>query len=331
MNLTSIPRRNYSNGPTPIEYLGNLSKLLNGPDIYIKRDDQLGLAGGGNKTRKLEFLVADALKNNADTLITCGAVQSNHCRLTLSAAKKEQLDCHLVLEERVAGSYNPQATGNNLLYNLLDADSKTVVPGGSDMVKEMEKVAKQVEAEGKKPYIIPMGGSNEIGATGYVACAEEINSQLSENSLDIDYIITPTGSAGTHAGLLTGMGESNNDIPIVGISVNNEKHVQEENVYKLVGKTSDYLKLRNKIAKSSVKVLVDYIGPGYSLPTDGMIEAVKLLSQREGILLDPVYTGKTMAGLIDLIRQGYFKKEEKVLFLHIGGSPALYNYTSLFQ
>ena len=176
-----------------------------------------------------------------------------------------------------------------------------------------------------------MGGSNEIGATGYVACAEEINSQLSENSLDIDYIITPTGSAGTHAGLLTGMGESNNDIPIVGISVNNEKHVQEENVYKLVGKTSDYLKLRNKIAKSSVKVLGDYIGPGYSLPTDGMIEAVKLLSQREGILLDPVYTGKTMAGLIDLIRQGYFKKGEKILFLHTGGSPALYNYASLFQ
>lgn len=198
------------------------------------------------------------------------------------------------------------------------------------MVKEMEKVAKQVEAEGKKPYIIPMGGSNERGATGYVACAEEINSQLIENSLDIDYIITPTGSAGTHAGLLTGMGESNNNIPIVGISVNNEKHVQEENVYKLVGKTSDYLNLRNKIAKSSVKVLGDYIGPGYSLPTDGMIEAVKLLSQREGILLDPVYTGKTMAGLIDLIRQGYFKKGEKVLFLHTGGSPALYNYTSLF-
>lgn len=331
MNLTNIPRRKYTNGPTPIEYLGNLSKLLNGPDIYIKRDDQLGLAGGGNKTRKLEFLVADALKNNADTLITCGAVQSNHCRLTLSAAKKEQLDCHLVLEERVAGSYNPQATGNNFLYNLLDADSKTVVPGGSDMVKEMEKVAKQVEAEGKKPYIIPMGGSNEIGAIGYVACAEEINSQLSEKSLDIDYIITPTGSSGTHAGLFTGMGKSNNNIPIVGISVNNEKSVQEENVHRLVKKTSDYLNLQNKIDKTSVKVLDNYIGPGYSLPTDGMIEAVKLLSQREGILLDPVYTGKTMAGLIDLIRQDYFKKEEKVLFLHTGGSPALYNYASLFQ
>lgn len=331
MDLTSIPRRKYTYGATPIEYLKNLSKLLNGPDIFIKRDDHLGLAGGGNKTRKLEFLVADALKNNADTLITCGAVQSNHCRLTLSAAQKEQLDCHLVLEERVPNSYNPKANGNNFLYNLLNAASKTVVPGGSDMVREMEKLAKKVEAEGKKPYIIPMGGSNEIGAIGYVACAEEINSQLRESSIDIDYIITPTGSAGTHAGLLTGMAESSHNIPIVGISVNNEKSIQEENVYKLVNKTSDYLNLKNRIEKSSVKVFDDYIGPGYSLSTDGMIEAVKLLSQREGILLDPVYTGKTMAGLIDLIRQGYFKKGEKVLFMHTGGSPALFNYSSLFQ
>lgn len=331
MDLTSIPRRKYTRSSTPIEYLNNVSKLLNGPDIFIKRDDYLGLAGGGNKTRKLEFLVADALKNNADTLITCGAVQSNHCRLTLSAAKKEQLDCHLVLEERVPKSYNPEANGNNFLYNLLNAASKTVVPGGSDMIREMEKVSKKVEAQGKKPYIIPMGGSNEIGAIGYVDCADEINSQLHESSIDIDYIITPTGSAGTHAGLLTGMAAGNNNIPIVGISVNNKKSVQEENVYKLVKKTSDYLNAPDRIEKDSVKVFDDYTGTGYSLPTDSMKEAIKLLAQREGILLDPVYTGKAMAGLIDLIRQGYFKKGEKVLFMHTGGSPALFNYSSLFQ
>ena len=329
MNLTHIPRREYTHGATPIEYLNNLSELLNGPDIFIKRDDYLGLAGGGNKTRKLEFLVADALKNNADTLITCGAVQSNHCRLTLSAAKKEQLDCRLVLEERVEKSYNPKANGNNFLYNLLDVDDITVVPGGSDMLREMEKVAEQVYAEGKTPYIIPMGGSNEIGAIGYVACADEINQQLFERPADIDYIITPSGSAGTHAGLLIGMRDNN--IPIVGISVNNEKSAQEENIYKLVQRTSDYLNLKNKIGKSSVKVFDDYIGPGYSLPTDDMKEAVELLAQREGILLDPVYTGKAMAGLIDLIRQGYFKQGEKVLFMHTGGSPALFNYSSLFQ
>lgn len=329
MDLTHIPRRKYTHGATPIEYLNNLSELLNGPDIFIKRDDYLGLAGGGNKTRKLEFLVADALKNKADTLITCGAVQSNHCRLTLSAAKKEQLDCRLVLEERVGKSYNRKANGNNFLYNLLDVDDVTVVPGGSDMLKEMKKIAEQVYADGKKPYIIPMGGSNEIGAIGYVACADEINQQLFESSTDIDYIVTPSGSAGTHAGLLIGMRDSN--LPIIGISVNNEKNAQEEIIYKLVQETSAYLNIKNRIEKSSVKIFDDYIGPGYSLPTADMKEAVKLLAQREGILLDPVYTGKAMAGLIDLILQGYFKQGEKVLFMHTGGSPALFNYSSLFQ
>ncbi|RBP02507.1 D-cysteine desulfhydrase [Rossellomorea aquimaris] len=331
MNLSSIPRRKYNYGPTPIERLNNLSEYLDGPDVYIKRDDLLGLTGGGNKTRKLEFLVADALKNNADTLITCGAVQSNHCRLTLSAAKKEQLDCRLVLEERVSDSYNLNANGNNFLFNLLDAGDITVVPGGSDMMKEMEKVADQVRSEGKSPYIIPGGGSNEIGATGYVACAQEIMTQLFEHSLDIDYIVTTSGSAGTHAGLLVGMEGNNNHIPIVGISVNKEKKVQEENVYNLVKKTSDYLNVQNRIDRKSVNVFDDYVGPGYSLPTDRMKEAIKLLAQKEGILLDPVYTGKTMAGFIDLTRQGYFKKGDKILFIHTGGSPALYDYTSLFQ
>jgi D-cysteine desulfhydrase len=331
VNLSSIPRRKYSYGPTPIERLNNLSEYLDGPNVFIKRDDLLGLTGGGNKTRKLEFLVADALKNNADTLITCGAVQSNHCRLTLSAAKKEQLDCRLVLEERVTDSYNLNANGNNFLFNLLDAGDVTVVPGGSDMMNEMEKVADQVRSEGKSPYIIPGGGSNEIGATGYVACAQEIMMQLFENSLDIDYIVTTSGSAGTHAGLLVGMEGNNNHIPIVGISVNKEKKVQEENVYNLVKKTSDYLNVSNRIEKKSVNVFDDYVGPGYSLPTDSMKEAISLLAQKEGILLDPVYTGKTMAGFIDLTRQGYFKKGDNILFIHTGGSPALFDYTSLFQ
>ncbi|MFI8577839.1 D-cysteine desulfhydrase [Rossellomorea aquimaris] len=331
MNLSSIPRRKYSYGPTPIERLNNLSEYLDGPNIFIKRDDLLGLTGGGNKTRKLEFLVADALKNNADTLITCGAVQSNHCRLTLSAAKKEQLDCRLVLEERVTDSYNLNANGNNFLFNLLDAGGITVVPGGSDMMKEMEKVADQVRSEGKSPYIIPGGGSNEIGATGYVACAQEIMMQMFENSLDIDYIVTTSGSAGTHAGLLVGMEGNNHHIPLVGISVNKEKNIQEENVYNLVKRTSDYLNVSNRIDKKSVNVFDNYVGPGYSLPTDSMKEAISLLAQKEGILLDPVYTGKTMAGFIDLTRQGYFKKGDNILFIHTGGSPALFDYTSLFQ
>ncbi|WP_233879545.1 D-cysteate sulfo-lyase [Virgibacillus halodenitrificans] len=331
MNLAIIPRRNYSYGPTPIEPLKNLSEYLGGPTIYIKRDDLLGLTGGGNKTRKLEFLVADAMKKGADTLITCGAVQSNHCRLTLSAAVKEKLECHLVLEERVPNSYNSGSNGNNFLFQLLGVNGINVVPGGSNMIEEMEKLAEQLRAKGKKPYIIPGGGSNEIGATGYVACAQEIIMQLFEKSLDIDCIVTPSGSAGTHAGLTVGMRGNNNEIPIVGISVNKDKKLQEENVYKLIRKTADYLSVQNNIDKGSVKVFDDYVGPGYSLPTSKMKEAIELLAQKEGILLDPVYTGKAMAGFIDLIRTGYFEKDKNVLFLHTGGSPALFEYTSLFQ
>ena len=331
MNLANLPRRRYTQGATPIEKLENLTEHLGGPEIYIKRDDLLGLTSGGNKTRKLEFLVADALAQGADTLVTCGAVQSNHCRLTLSAARKEKLDCHLVLEERVPGSYHEDANGNNFLFNLLKTDGVSVVQGGSDMLAEMEKVAEKLRAEGKKPYIIPGGGSNEIGATGYVACAQEIMAQLFDQGLEIDCIVTPSGSAGTHAGLTVGLRASNNPVPIVGISVNKDKATQENNVYKLVEKTKDFLQVKSEIDKSAINVYDNYVGPGYSLPTEKMVEAIEMLAQQEGILLDPVYTGKVMAGFIDLIRQGYFKKGQKVLFLHTGGSPALYDYTSLFQ
>ncbi|ARD48513.1 D-cysteine desulfhydrase [Sporosarcina sp. P37] len=331
MNLANLPRRRYTQGSTPIEKLENLTELLGGPEIYIKRDDLLGLTSGGNKTRKLEFLVADALEQGADTLVTCGAVQSNHCRLTLSAARKEKLDCHLVLEERVPGSYREDANGNNFLFNLLKTDGVSVVEGGSDMMAEMEKVAVKLRAEGKKPYIIPGGGSNEIGAAGYVACAQEIMAQLFDQGLEIDCIVTPSGSAGTHAGLTVGLRASNNPVPIVGISVNKDKETQENNVYKLVEKTRDFLQVKSEIDKSAINVYDNYVGPGYSLPTEKMVEAIEILAQQEGILLDPVYTGKVMAGFIDLIRQGYFKKGQKVLFLHTGGSPALYDYTSLFQ
>lgn len=331
MNLANLPRRRYTQGSTPIEKLENLTEHLGGPEIYIKRDDLLGLTSGGNKTRKLEFLVADALEQGADTLVTCGAVQSNHCRLTLSAARKEKLECHLVLEERVPGSYHEDANGNNFLFNLLKTDGVSVVKGGSDMMAEMEKVAEKLRAEGKKPYIIPGGGSNEIGATGYVACAQEIMAQLFEQGLEIDCIVTPSGSAGTHAGLTVGLRASNNPVPIVGISVNKDKETQENNVYKLVEKTRDFLQVKSEIDKSAINVYDNYVGPGYSLPTEKMVEAIEMLAHHEGILLDPVYTGKVMAGFIDLIRQGYFEKGQKVLFLHTGGAPALYDYTSLFQ
>jgi len=326
VNLAKFPRRRYTAGQTPIEKAHRFSEALDGPDIYIKRDDLLGLSAGGNKTRKLEFLVADALAQGADTLITCGAVQSNHCRLTLSAAVKEGLKCRFVLEERVPGSFDPKASGNIFLYNLLGIEEIKVVQAGSDLMAEMEQVAEELAAEGRKGYIIPVGGSNAIGATGYVACAQEILDQTFELGLNIDALVCASGSAGTQAGLITGFYGCNMNIPVVGINVSQAKEEQEDIVYGLVRETANHVGINFEIPRDTVTCFGDYVGPGYSLPTPEMAEAVKLVARTEGILLDPVYTGKTMAGLIDLVRRGYFKKENNILFVHTGGSPALYVY-----
>jgi D-cysteine desulfhydrase len=330
MDLSRFPRRRYTEGHTPIEKLSRFSKQLDGPAIYMKRDDLLGLAAGGNKTRKLEFLVADAITKGADTLITCGAVQSNHCRLTLAAAVKEGLKCRLVLEERVPKSYNLQASGNNFLFQLMGVEKIKVVPGGSDMMKEMQTEADEVAAAGRKAYIIPGGGSNSLGALGYVACAEEILNQIFEKGLRIHRVVCASGSAGTHAGLVTGFCGTNSNIPVIGINVSRTKEAQEGLVYGLVQKTAEHAGVGGKIPREAVLCFGDYVGAGYSLPTPGMIEAVKLLARTEAILLDPVYTGKTMAGMIDLVRKGYFKKDENILFVHTGGSPALYAYRETF-
>jgi D-cysteine desulfhydrase len=326
MNLAKFPRRRYTEGRTPIEKLARLSAELGGPTIYIKRDDLLGLAGGGNKTRKLEFLVAEALQQGADTLITCGAVQSNHCRLTLAAAVKEGLKCRLVLEERVPGSYKPESGGNNFLFRLMGVENITVVPGDSDMTAAMQTVADEVAAEGRKAYVIPGGGSNPVGATGYAACAQEILAQIFELGIDIDRIICASGSAGTHAGLVTGFYGSNSNLPVIGINVSRPKVDQEELVYDLVQRTANHLGLPADIPAEAVVCFDEYVGPGYSLPTAEMAEAVRMLARLEGVLIDPVYTGKAMAGLIDLVRKGAFNKDENLLFVHTGGSPALYVY-----
>ena len=330
MNLAQFPRRRYTPYATPIEKLSNLSKVLGGPDIYMKRDDLLGLAAGGNKTRKLEFLMADALAKGADTVITCGAVQSNHCRLTLAAAVKEGLKCQLVLEQRVPNSYDRYASGNNFLYDLLGVEAVHVVEGGSDVNGKMQEVAAALAAEGRKPYVIPGGGSNEIGALGYVACAEEALAQLFDMGVNIDHVILTSGSAGTHAGFLTGIKGNNAHIPVTGISINRKSGPQKELVYNLAQKISSKLKLENPVEKDEVIVYDEYVGKGYSRPTQGMIDAVKLVARTEAILMDPVYTGKTMAGMIDLIKKGVFTKGENLLFLHTGGSPALFAYTDTF-
>ena len=314
MNLACFPRRGYVQEATPLEFLPAFSKALdNKVNIWIKRDDLLPGAGGGNKTRKLDFSIADALAQGADTIITCGAVQSNHCRLTLSWAVKEGLECHLVLEERVPGSYKPEASGNNFLYQLLGVSSISVVPGGSDMAAEMEKKAEMLRREGRKPYIVPGGASNPVGALGYVQCAQELMQQMFAQGLNFDHIIVPSGSAGTHAGFLLGLLGCHMDIPVTGIGVNRKKPVQEEAVYSLMRKTAEYMGVAMDIPREAVLAYDDYVGPGYSLPTDAMVEAVKLLARTESILLDPVYSGKAMSGLIDLVRKDHFKKGANLL------------------
>lgn len=325
MDLTKYPRRSYTEYATPIVKAEQLSAYLGGPDIYFKRDDLLGLAAGGNKTRKLEFVVADALAKRADTLITCGAIQSNHCRLTLSAAVKEGLDCRLVLEERIPGTYNPKATGNNLLYRLLGAKEIKVCSNGGDVNAAMEEMAQRISLEGHRPYVIPVGASTPIGVLGYIACAQEILIQAETAGIKYNQIICVSGSGGTQAGLVLGFA-ADDDVTVTGINVSNTRIPQEERVYCLVYDTLRYTNSEDQVSRSEVACLDSYLGAGYAVVTPEVMDAVKLVATLEGVLLDPVYTGKAMVGLIDLIRSGYFHSDDSILFVHTGGSPALYAY-----
>lgn len=325
MNLARFPRRRYTPGFTPLEPMPRLTAELGGAELWIKRDDLLGLAGGGNKTRKLEFLVADAIAQGADTLVTVGAPQSNHCRLTLAAAAKEGLRCRLIIEERVPGTYNPAALGNNLLFDLMGAEVIRNVPLGTDLAAEMAAEAAAVAALGRKAYAIVGGGSNPLGALGYAACAAEVMAQSFDQGVVFERIVVASGSAGTHAGLLAGLVALNAGIPVTGINVRRLQAEQEGNVHRLAVATAALLGTPAP-QRSAVVARDNWVGPGYSLPTTEMVAAVRLLASSEGILLDPVYTGKAMAGLVALVRDGTFKAGERVLFIHTGGSPSLHAY-----
>jgi D-cysteine desulfhydrase len=319
MDLARFPRRRYTAAPTPVEFLPNFSRALGGPKIWIKRDDQLGLTPGGNKTRKLEFLMADALARGADTIVTCGAPQSNHCRITLAAAVREGLKCRFIIEERVPGSYRPDAGGNNFLYRLMGLEKLTVVPAGTNMAEAMDHEAQALAQAGRKAYVIPGGGSNALGGLGYVACAQELQQQLFEQGLRIDRLVVASGSSGTHGGLVAGFLGNRIDIPIVGIGVSQDPIVHRE-----AQAICDLLGIGLQVPRESVLTFGEYWRPKYSIPNARMVEAVQLLARTEAILLDPVYTGKAMAGMIDLIRKGWFRPDENLLFLHTGGAPALH-------
>jgi len=326
MDLSRFPRRRYTTGATPLEFLPHFTRALGGPQVWIKRDDLLGLSPGGNKTRKLEFLVADALAQGADTLITCGAPQSNHCRITLAAAVKEGLRCRFVIEERVPDSYRVDASGNNFLFRLMGVEAISVVSAGSDMAAAMQRVADELGHAGRKGYIIPGGGSNALGGLGYVACAQELQQQLFEQGLRIDRLVVGSGSSGTHGGLLAGFLGNHIDIPIIGIGTSRDPADQDPLVHAEAQAVADLLGLNLRVPREAVLTFGDYWRPKYSVPNARMVEAVQLLARTEGILLDPVYTGKVMAGLIGLSRQGTFRHDENVLFLHTGGAPSLPAY-----
>lgn len=330
MDLTRFPRIRCGHWPTPLEQMPRLTKLLCGPELWVKRDDCTGLSTGGNKTRKLEFLFADALEKSADTIITQGATQSNHARQTAALCARMGLECHILLEDRTGYADADYRLNGNVLLDRLHGATVSQRPGGSDMQAEMELLADALRDQGKSPYVIPGGGSNPIGALGYVNAALELVTQLNEMDLPATHLVLATGSSGTHAGLIAGLRILNSPIKVIGIGVRAPKQKQEQMVYDLACKTAALLGHEGIVKRDDVFADCDYVGAGYGLPTPGMVEAVRMLASTEGLLFDPVYTGKGLAGLVDWIRTGKFSSDDKVVFLHTGGSAALFGYPEAF-
>ena len=312
--------------PTPLELMNRLGGALSGPEIWIKRDDQTGLATGGNKARKLELLIADALDHDADVVLTVGAVQSNHCRQTAAAAARAALDCVLVL--RGEAPPRDQWTGNLLLDHLLGA--RICWSGDADPLDTLHAAAETERSAGRKPYVIPYGGSNPVGAAAYALAFEELWEQIQAGSphqpLDFDRIIFASSSGGTQAGLIVGAKACGYQGQVLGISVDKTGGHLRETVAALLAPTAARLGLELDLGPEDVHVNDRYLGGGYAVLTDAEREAVRLVAGLEGILLDPVYTGKAMAGLIDMIRRGEIRANETVLFWHTGGTPALFAY-----
>ncbi len=325
IDFDRFPRVALCHRPTPIEPMLRLSEFLGGPSFFVKRDDCTGLASGGNKTRKLEFLVGEALRQNADMLVTQGAVQSNHVRQTAAAACHFGLKCHGLLERRVAEKPPTyEETGNVFLDRLFGASLEFRGPG-LDMNAEAMEAAERLRAEGHQPYFIPGGGSNEIGALGYAACAQEIGQQSDAMDLTFDWLVMATGSTGTQAGLVAGFHALHVSLPVMGISVRQPRERQVKAVRSLAERTLTKIDADGLPAS---KVVVDdgYVGEGYGIPADSTLEAITLAAKLEGLLLDPVYSGKGFAGMIGLARQGFFAPNDKVLFLHTGGAVANFAY-----
>lgn len=318
--LVDLPYQPLAHLPTPLEPLPQLSRVLGGPQLFIKRDDQTGLAGGGNKTRKLEFLLAEALGQGADTLVTVGAPQSNHCRQTAAAAARCGLRCVLVL----GGNPPANITGNILLDRLLGAEIHYA--GEQTREAKMQSVVATETAADRKVYAIPLGGSTPLGAAAYVQAWAELLAQTEAQSLYFDRVVFASSSGGTHAGLVLGAYLTGFAGEILGISVDHPPAHLQNLVADLATQTAKLLRHPHTFAATAIQVNADYLGEGYGCMGAGEREAIEMFARHEGILLDPVYTGRAAAGLIDLILRGAFAPHEKVLFWHTGGMPALWAY-----
>tara|TARA_B100000686_G_C16758950_1_gene957404 strand:+ start:900 stop:1883 length:984 start_codon:yes stop_codon:yes gene_type:complete len=323
-----FPRQKLGHFPTPIEYLKNISNYLNGPQIYIKRDDCTGLATGGNKTRKLEYLIPDAINKKATLIVTIGAVQSNHARQTAAVCAKLNLKCLIILEERLKNAPEAYNNSGNVFLDKLFAAEIIFCPKEKNIESFANQIMKKRKTKGERPYFIPVGGSNEIGELGYVECMREIIQEQKKNNFT--HILVASGSGGTHSGSVVGATYFKSNVNIIGISVKDRKLDQEEKVFKLAKKCCDYIK-SNYPKRKDIIVFDEYVGQGYGVPTEGMKEAVKLMATKEAILLDPVYSGKSFNGLIDLIKKKNFKDTDKVLFIHTGGAVSLHAYEWAFD
>jgi len=325
MNLEALPRFHLAEFPTPIHYLESFSKACNGPAIFMKRDDITSLGMGGNKTRKLEFLIGEALKQGKDTLVTAGGVQSNHCRLAAAAARKANLSCHLVLN----GEQTESPNGNLLLDKIFGANVHYCDRKERDT--RLSQVAENLVTSGKKPYVIPVGGSNSIGSVGYVSAMLELETQLKDMHIKLDAIVFATSSGGTQAGLTLGAKIINFKGQVLGISIDQTKTGDEPFppvLKQIANTTAQRIGFPIQLVEEDFSLNCDYLGAGYAMPGDIEFNAIKDLAQYEGILLGPVYTARAMGGLINLIQKGYFRKDQTVLFWHTGGTPELFAWAN---
>jgi len=331
MDLTQFPTFSLVHRPTPLEHLARLSTLLGGPQIYIKRDDCTGLAFGGNKTRKLEFLIGDALEKGATTIVTVGSMQSNHVRQTAAAAVKAGLSCELVLDWLVPWTDPAYGKSGNILIDRLLGAKVHLCSKDETRNDKAGTVMADIEARGEKGYFIPTGGSNAVGSLGYVDCALEIIEQVQQQNIKADHVVLASGSGGTQAGMMAGLAGASSDMTCIAVDIDHDPEEVRAEVSGIVAQTAELLGVSALMKQAKLELAEGYGAPEYGIPNPKTIETITLLAQTEAIILDPVYTGKAMAGLIDMIANKRFGKDETVVFVHTGGGPGLFAYSGIFD